>query len=265
MQKIQKKVVYTAVFNNYDKVPAVNPKYNCDFICFTDNPEYISLGWKIVFIELNGEMPAQANRRYKMLPHIYLSDYQCSLYIDGNITLMADPTPLFHKYLDISSMAIPAHPFRNCAYLEANECVEKGIVRKNEIEEQMSLYAKQGFPKEYGLTANGIILRKHLNIEVILLMNSWWEEYSRGCKRDQLSLAYLLWKYKFPIVHISESIWNTDAYFEISSHVSNNSISFPRFFINYSVQNFNKSFLNRILYKIFRLARKIKRLHKKIF
>ena len=256
------RVVYTAVFGNYDKVSAINPNYNCDFICFTDNPECVSFGWKVVLVELNGEMPAQANRRYKMLPHIYLRNYQFSLYIDGNITLMADPTPLFHKYLDITVMAIPAHPFRNCAYLEANECVEKGIVNKDEVEKQMSRYAEQGFPENYGLTANGIILRNHLNNEVILLMNYWWEEYSRGCKRDQLSLAYLLWRNNFSIVPINESIWNTDTYFEISSHVPSIRSSLARFFINYTVTNFNRSFLNKILYKLFRLARKVKYISK---
>jgi hypothetical protein len=76
MTLLSKNVVYTAVFNNYDYIPAVNPRWSCDFVCFTANPELVSRGWQVVMVQLNDEPPEQANRRYKMLPHKYFSNYE---------------------------------------------------------------------------------------------------------------------------------------------------------------------------------------------
>ncbi|MEI7590456.1 MAG: glycosyltransferase domain-containing protein, partial [Deltaproteobacteria bacterium] len=187
MESTSTKVVYTAVFGNYDLVPEVNPKWNCDFVCFTDNPEIVSHGWQVVKVKLNGEHPAQMNRRYKMLPHKYLPHHELSLYVDGNIRIVTDPCPLFEKYLNNGVIAIAKHPSRNCVYAEAQECIDRELVNKVMVEQQMVRYATQGFPEKYGLTANGIILRKHFDENVIALMDSWWREYSNGEKRDQLS------------------------------------------------------------------------------
>ncbi len=167
MKSTSSKVVYTAVFGSYDKVLPINPEWDCDFICFTDNPECVSQGWQIEIVQLDGKSPAEANRRYKMLPHKYLPDYERSLYVDGNIKIELDPSPLFEKYLSSADIAIPKHPLRNCAYEEARACIARELVNKVTVEQQMARYAAQGFPEKYGLTANGIIFRKHFDANVI--------------------------------------------------------------------------------------------------
>ena len=68
----------------------------------------------------------------------------------------------------------------------------------------MARYVAQGFPEKYGLTANGIMLRKHLEENVMGLMDLWWEEYCLGSKRDQLSLQYSSWKKNFKITLMEE-------------------------------------------------------------
>jgi hypothetical protein len=218
MKSTPTKVVYTAVFGNYDHVPAVNSEWDCDFVCFTDNPELASQGWQMVLVKLNGELPAHMNRRYKMLPHIYLSNYERSLYVDGNIKIRVDPSPLFHKYLDSDVIAIPKHQDRNCAYAEAHACIEVGLVNKEITEQQMARYMAQGFPKGYGLTANGTILRKHLDAKVMGLMDLWWKEYCLGSKRDQLSLQYSIWKKNINIISMDEEAQKNGKYFSIEIH-----------------------------------------------
>jgi hypothetical protein len=222
----QNKVVYTAVFGNYDKVQPVNPEWDCDFICFSDNSELLIDGWQVVIAPINGEPFAQVNRRYKMLPHQYLAGYHYSLYVDGYIKIVSDPSPLFEKYLHHGVIAIPKHQDRDCLYKEADICIETGLVEKEITERQMERYANEGFPEKFGMTENGIILRKHFDDNVIELMDSWWDEYCLGGKRDQLSLSYLIWKKQIRVDEITESVRLSKEFFEISLHENEKQKSF---------------------------------------
>lgn len=226
MKTMQTKVVYTAVFGNYDHVQAVNPEWDCDFICFTDNPELVSPGWQMVMVQLNGESPAQVNRRYKMLPHKYFSNYERSLYVDGNIRIIADPRPLFDKFLEKAAIAIPKHQDRNCAYAEAKLCIKEGRVDKEISEKQMARYSADGFPRKFGMTENGIIFRRHHDKKVIAMMDSWWGEYCHGGRRDQLSLPYLIWKHKIDVSVCTEGPRTSTKFFEIELHAIDKSKSF---------------------------------------
>jgi len=211
-------VTYTAVFGNYDRIPGVNPDWGCDFVCFTDSPELVSYGWRVVHVNLNGESPAQANRRYKMLPHVFLPMYERSLYIDGNIRITEDPSSLFEKYLTHGMITIPHHQERACAYEEAKACIESGYIDRETAERQMERYAMEGFPRSYGLTANGTIFRNHMNESIILLMNAWWSEYCSGAKRDQLSLQYLTWKLNVRVTEMEEVAQKNKRFFKIAIH-----------------------------------------------
>lgn len=244
------RVVYTAVFGRYDHVLAVNPEWDCDFVCFTDNLEIVSQGWQAVLVQLDGEPPAQANRRYKMLPHKYLSKYMLSLYVDGNIRIVADPSPLFEKYLAGNIIAIPKHQDRVCTYEEASLCIAGKLVDKEIAEQQMKRYARDGFPLKFGLTSNGIILRKHFDANVIALMTAWWEEYSIGAKRDQLSLQYLIWKHNIHIATMEESAHKNTKYFRISVHPSQSRLSVAGRIVDYIGCNRHRNFFYGIVYRI---------------
>lgn len=228
MRSTQTKVVYTAVFGDYDHVPAVDVGWDCDFLCFTDNPELVSAGWQVMIVQLNGEHPAHANRRYKMLPHKYLPNYQRSLYVDGNIKIVADPSPLFRKYLDNGFIAIPKHQDRNCAYVEARLCIKEERVKEEITEQQMKRYAEDRFPREFGMTENGIIFRRHHDEHIIDIMVSWWGEYCSGGRRDQLSLPYLIWKYKIDVLEVAEGPRISANFFKIDPHAVDKAASLMR-------------------------------------
>ena len=55
---------------------------------------------------------------------------------------------------------------------------------------------QEGFPKEYGLTQNCILIRYHNDEACKRVMETWWKEISTESYRDQLSLFYSLWKNK---------------------------------------------------------------------
>ncbi|MET5699654.1 hypothetical protein WIA82_08965 [Klebsiella pneumoniae] len=43
------------------------------------------------------------NREYKFLPHLFLSQYDASVYVDSNIKIIQDPVTLIEKYIEILS------------------------------------------------------------------------------------------------------------------------------------------------------------------
>lgn len=262
MKPTPTKVVYTAVFGNYDHVPAVNPEWDCDFVCFTDNPDLVSPGWQVVMVQLNDEPPAQANRRYKMLPHKYLLSYTHSLYVDGNITIVTDPSPLFNKYLHNNVIAIPKHQERNCAYAEARLCIEGRLVNREITEQQMMKYIADGFPEEFGMHENGIIFRRHYDKNVIDMMTSWWEEYCNGGRRDQLSLPYLIWKKNIGVFSMEETARNNNKYFRITLHSSLKRTSFVGRLVDYIGCNRHRNHFYKVVHRIIHRMGKIQLLRR---
>lgn len=215
------RVVYTAVFGGYDAVapaPCGKGCEDCDFVCFTDDAGTRAEGWRLVVVPTGGEAPALLNRRYKMLPHRHLEAYQQSLYIDGHIRLNRCPSLLFDKYLSEAPIAMPTHLDRQCAYEEAEYCIADGLVPADLTRAQMHAYAAQGFPKQFGLTENGIILRRHHEPAVKALMEAWWAEYSNKARRDQLSLPYLLWRASMRVAPIAEGPRRTSRFFTLQPH-----------------------------------------------
>ncbi len=204
--KKNKLVVYTALFGDYDEL--VDPAENfddCDFICFTDQKHLKSDIWEIQIIDKLDLPSNMMNRKYKILPHLYLSEYEWSLYIDSNIAILKNPIDLANKYLYKNDFVAPKHFARDCIYEEANACIILGKAKYNEIQNQMNEYRADGFPRKFGLSENGILLRRHNNEKVIKLMNDWWKEMNNKTQRDQLSLGYVLWKNDMQFIYMDES------------------------------------------------------------
>jgi hypothetical protein len=188
-------VVYTALFGGYDNLIDPNGKCEgCDFICFTDQKHLKSDIWEIRIIE-ECDLPSNMmNRKYKILPHLFLRNYKWSLYIDANVAILNNPLELANKYLDKYDITVPKHFARDCLYEEAKECVVHCKTKYDETKKQMSSYREEGFPEHFGLGENNVIFRKHNNKKVVKIMTDWWEELNTQTKRDQLSFAYVLWK-----------------------------------------------------------------------
>ena len=200
-----KKVVYTAIFGNYDKLedPKVKPD-GYDFICFTDC-DFKSDVWEVRKVRNIYKDPTRMARKYKLLPHRYLSEYDISVWADGNENVVGNVDDLVVKYLSDKNMAIYDHmqcwDKRNCIYKEAQAIFDLGKNDPNNwkdnpeiIVSQMDRYSADDYPVSNGLIVSGVLLRKHNEKDVIKCMNQWWEELKYGSKRDQLSFNYSAWK-----------------------------------------------------------------------
>ena len=85
-----KKVIYICITGNYDQIinhDFVNHEY--DYVCFTDNipkdrENYI---WQFKPLQFNKLDNVRNNRWHKLHPHLLFSEYEESLYLDGNINI----------------------------------------------------------------------------------------------------------------------------------------------------------------------------------
>lgn len=204
-------VVNTAILGNYDDL--CDPIYissNCDYICFTDNPNLTSKIWKIKKIKLYNNDIVRTSRMAKILAHKFVEEYDISIWTDSNITLTKDVNVLIDKYLKNENMACFKHSIRDCIYQEAQECI---ILKKDDediILKQMELYKTENYPEHNGLIESGILLRRH-NVPVIKeAMELWWYFIDNYSKRDQLSFNYVAWKRKLNYNEIEQSVYVND-------------------------------------------------------
>jgi hypothetical protein len=188
-------IVYTAIFSHYDVL--LPPKFeedNVEYICFTDDSSIVPEPWQARQIKEPVELEIPLDRKLKILPHRYFPEYDYSVWIDGNIQIIASVTEYIRKMEDNTSMITPSHPQRDCIYDEAEMCVQEGRSNEKETIAQMNKYRELGFPPDFGLSWNCVLLREHNNEDIIRTMEVWWEEFQQGTNRDQLSFEFAAWK-----------------------------------------------------------------------
>lgn len=197
--KNNKLVIYTAFTGDYDtlKHPDVIDD-NCDYICFTDNPDLESDLWKIIPMEDSILDNNRKAKQYKLLPHKYLKDYKYSFWLDGTFKIKGSIREYIYKNIRANSnMLVVVHTERDCVYEEYD--ASKIIPRypRAVMEEQVEYYRSQGFPEHYGLGVMGALFRQHNHPDVIKVMEDWWDENIKFTNQDQLSFAYVCWKNDF--------------------------------------------------------------------
>jgi hypothetical protein len=183
-------IVYTVNIGGYDKLnPApVHPNPDFEFLYFTDGeaPD----GWNKVEIE-SGDR--KASRFWKINSHL-LPPHDISIYVDASAYWKKFPAKMIN-YLDDCDIGLPEHPTTNCVYDHALKCLQLKLGTLMVIFKQVGRYANEGLPQNFGLTENGLIIRKN-NAKIKELNELWWKEYQEGSQRDQLSMPYALWKVK---------------------------------------------------------------------
>jgi len=216
-------VVYTAIFDGYDILmePDGVPD-SIDFVCFSDDDSLDSNRWDVRVVD-EGFSPSMSNRRMKLLPHQYLSEYKYSVYVDGNIHVVDDIGELVEDYLTDHSFVVPPHPKRDCVYEEAEVCIQSGKAPPKPTRELLSRYSKEGLPQNFGLSENNVILRRHNDEAVVQLMNDWWKEVQSGPGRDQFSLPYVLWKNECEYQKMDFIPRDESQYFVFYPHCGNDS------------------------------------------
>ena len=205
-----KKAIYTVITGNYDTLKPINKYIGWDAICFTDDPTLSVTGWTMKVVPVS-ESPVYQQREIKLLPHKYLPDYDLTIYMDGNMQVLRDPSGLLRVFK--GGMMTKKHPKRNCVYAEGQACIEQNKADHDMIRAQMKRYIDLDIPVDYGMYEDAVIVRDRGCVE---FCEVWNEELQQQTHRDQLSIAYSIHKTGYRPHAVSHSL--ISQYFRRSPH-----------------------------------------------
>ncbi len=195
----EKIAVYTAIYGPYDEViePITVPD-NCDFYIFTDQEVPEDSVWEKAEIDLakydlEDQSDLIKNRFIKMHPHLFFEEYKYSLYVDGNIKIMTDPTEFIDR-MNEYGVLFHNHYRVDCAYVETERCRIQGLGSDEEYDQHLAHLEAEGLPRNYGFLECPVVFREHHNPTSQKLMKEWWEEFIANAKRDQINLPLVLYR-----------------------------------------------------------------------
>lgn len=187
--------IYTCIIGRYDKLrqPCTAPE-GFDFICYVgkgeEYPERDGV-WQIRELPLDLGNATLNSRWPKMHPHLLLPEYECSVWIDGNIEIL-DSTlyeAAARKAEEGKLYCGVPHPTRDCVYVEAKKCRDMRYISYFGLLRIWTVLTLAGVPHHAGMLENNLIFRRHLAPEIVALDEMWWGKVLHFCRRDQLSLG----------------------------------------------------------------------------
>ena len=169
--------IITSIFGTEQTLHDPVVKFDsADYIAFVDR-EHDSKVWKqiqSVSFSLDVEYKGRRDAKiYKILPHLFLPDYDYWIWIDPTHEPIMDPIKICADMGD-KDIGLFTHPHRDCAFEEANEVSRLGYDNPGWIQRQLDYYSGCGFPKNYGLYELPAFVRKNTsNVQELNL--KWWE------------------------------------------------------------------------------------------
>jgi hypothetical protein len=162
--------------------------------------------------------PTRDAKIYKVLPHLYFPEAACTLWMDGKMEIAA-PVDRLMDYMGDADIVAFNHPLRCCLYQEACQCIHRKLDDREIIYRQVQRYTCEGFPENWGLVDCAVLLRRH-SARMTRFSEMWWEEISRGSRRDQLSFMYCIWKCGLK-VRLFPAFTHNSSIFNMHSHLRN--------------------------------------------
>ena len=205
-------VVFTAIFGNYDdlRVPHfVDP--DLDYVVFGD-AWLVDVPAPWIPRQLSARFAHdRLNARYvKTHPHALLAEYEISLWADAVFQLRHVRADFVERLLDDRSIAVFAHPERDCVYEEAAAIAAWELDSPERIAAVLDTLKAHSVPPHAGLAATGMIVRRHRDERLIRAMETWWEWIHTWSWRDQLSFDFVLRQAGIDCVTIPGVFWRND-------------------------------------------------------
>lgn len=207
-------VIYTAIFGDYDnlKEPTVVTK-GWDYRCYT-NQNFDSDMWTIIKHSGYHYSNVKMSKMVKILWHLFFNEHDYVIWIDASLRINCDLNRFVKKYYK-PPFTLMTHPCRTCLYDEARIVKKEKIDLPKIVDRQINDYRDDGFPKDYGLTANGVMIwdRESAQMYPEFFM-FWWNQVAKYSHRDQLSFMYSAWKKEIKYHLIPYDIINNEFKFE---------------------------------------------------
>lgn len=207
-----RKCVYTVITGNYDTL--ISPKVvssEFDYICFTDNPELKSDVWQIRLVD-PADDPVKQQRKIKIRSDLYLSEYNITIYVDGNQIILGDIRGLLDFYS--GGFATRRHPLRKDIWQESERIIDLKKAHQVDVDAQISHYRAME-TQITGLWATGFIIRDN-SASTRKLCAKWWEHVEKYTHRDQLALPVASHLTGIPVSPIGNTL--SERFFRIVPH-----------------------------------------------
>lgn len=184
-----KKAIFTVIVGGYDDIPTKPSFKEWDYFLITDEMPKDSKGWTVIQVNECGD-PKKLSRKYKILSHNYLPEYDLVCYMDANMTLLKEPpsTPLRGR-----------HRISVSFYDEAKLILRAKKENRAVIDRQVLFYRKSGLKGTSRVLQNGFFVRQH-NATMNKIHEQWWEQIKQFSYRDQLSLPAVLEMNKISLI-----------------------------------------------------------------
>jgi hypothetical protein len=191
--------IYTCTFRDYDNLLsplAATP--GCAHLHFSDRRAPLTPGWRFRPLPraAAGRPTNEANRYCKILAHRVLPQVDLSVYVDGNILLRADLSPMMAEFLDSGAdLALFRHEVPGWTVedditraLETGRVAPERRAAARRLLEDARAEGRAGLP----VTSNAVLFRRHDRPALADLLDAWWQETARTAMRDQFTLPGLL-------------------------------------------------------------------------
>ena len=201
-KQVNQKCIYTFIVGGYDSIK--EPKIKTpgwDYVCVTDDPNLKSNNWKVVLMSKEDRNIQPLKRRAMSLmigfQNYIGSHYDTVITVGGQMVINTNLDSLLRKYQYNSTYdaAFLLHPNRNCVYEEGAFVAQVGRDSRESIDKCLSRYHQEGYPRDNGLYATGVMILNNKSENLKKLLNLWLEVYRTSATvRDQMSLNYSIWK-----------------------------------------------------------------------
>ncbi len=192
-------LVYTCVTTGYEaRLPNVQDE-DGEFVCFTNDPKLVAPGWELRPLDSpSGLSPHFAARYHKVFAHRLFPDRVGSIWMDGNVRLLAGWQGMWEEMLSAGAgLAAFSHWAGRSLVEERAACIQHKKFDRRDMrraEVQLADYAAAGFDVNSPITENQIIVRHHGSPNLHRAMSAWWSHLCEYTKRDQMCLQFIIWQ-----------------------------------------------------------------------
>ncbi len=191
-------MLYACTHHDYDQIFApVAPTPGATFVLFSDRKPRFARGWEWRPLppETAGMSQTMVNRYAKFFSHKLFPEVEISIYVDANILILADLTPLVAEFVASGAeIGLFPHMQRGDIFEEFEFAAQVGKIPPADLAKgraQLARYVAAGLPSDHRLTENAIIFRRHDGRGLTDAMDMWWQEMEDGTRRDQISLPWV--------------------------------------------------------------------------
>lgn len=189
--------VYSVLIGDYEGIneQPITSKSNVPFIMFTDRRDLVSKTWNNKCIEPMFPLDSvRSQRKIKLQPHLYLEEFDVSLYIDNSVVLKTPPEIIINRFLSESfDLVAFKHSFRETLLDEFKVVIEQSLDNPHRILKQLNDYRiTDAELLEQKPIWSGLLIRRHNKKHMMSFSDIWCSHVMRYSRRDQLSINYAI-------------------------------------------------------------------------